>query len=902
MSGSSNKPNRLAQIAALVGAGATAATVAHVASRKPATPQGSMPFASDSAFVALIESVAAATAKSESIDEAMQACVEYVCRWTGWPVGHVYKAGKSEHDPLQPSSVWYLGHPTKFEPFRTVTQQTPLPAGIGLPGRVAATGRPAWIVDVTCDPNFPRAEAGAAVGIRGAFSFPIPIGDTTYAVVECFSMQAVTPDDRLLEVTAHIGRQLGRQIASQLLGDALRESESRFRSVAESANDAIVAADQNGDIISWNRGAEVMFGHSDEDVRGKALSILMPERFRPMHDAGIKRVAEGGMGASRLIGQTVEVVGLRKDGREFPLELSLAMWETAGKRFFSGIIRDISERKKAEEKLKAVLETAPDPIVEVGSDGTIQFANARTDKLFGYDREQILGRPVEELFASRTRTLVAERFAAVLQSTASDPQIALGMGLELWGERKDGTEFPVDVTLSVLHTDDGVIVTSIIRDITERKRFENQLQHLADHDALTELFNRRRFDQELAEYVAYTARYSGKGAIFLLDLDRFKYVNDTRGHKAGDEVIRAVGRALHDSVRKTDVVARLGGDEFAVLLRDADRDTAERIAEGMLETIRERRLPLEGQRISMTTSIGIVCFEDEEPTVEDLMVSADLAMYAAKEAGGNRYHVATADGGEYVSGMQVRLNWADQIRRALDEDRFVLYCQPILELASDRITQYELLLRMIGDDGEVILPAAFIDTAERFGLIQEIDQWVARKAVHLLAEHDVRLEVNVSGKSMGDLAIPELVEREIALTGIDPSRLVFEITETAAIANMEQARAFAERLTRLGCRFALDDFGAGFSSFYYLKYLPLDYLKIDGDFIRSLTSSVTDQLVVKSMVDIARGMGMKTIAEFVEAEETVAMLREKGVDYSQGYFHGAPRPVAIEFARLEVSR
>ena len=271
----------------------------------------------------------------------------------------------------------------------------------------------------------------------------------------------------------------------------------------------------------------------------------------------------------------------------------------------------------------------------------------------------------------------------MLASTESDSQVALGMGLELWGQRKDGTEFPVDVMLSVLHTDDGVVVTSIIRDITERKRFENQLQHLADHDALTELFNRRRFDQELAEYVSYTARYGGKGSIFLLDLDRFKYVNDTRGHKAGDEVIRAVGRALHDSVRKTDVVARLGGDEFAVLLRDADRDTAERIAEGMLETIRERRLPLEGQRISMTTSIGIVCFDDEEPAVEDLMVSADLAMYAAKEAGGNRYHVATADGGEYVSGMQVRLNWADQIRRALDEDRFVLYCQPILHLATD---------------------------------------------------------------------------------------------------------------------------------------------------------------------------------------------------------------------------
>jgi diguanylate cyclase (GGDEF)-like protein/PAS domain S-box-containing protein len=904
MSVPTKKPS-LAQIAAVVGAGATvatAATAAQVARKAARRVPRQMPAASDSAFVALIENVAAATSEAEAIDEALAACVEHVCRWTGWPVGHVYLVSNDGNAPLEPSDIWYIGHPTRFEPFRHATERTSLANGIGLPGRVAATGRAAWIVDVTCDPNFPRADVAAENGLRGAFCFPIPIRGGTYAVVECFSVQAVTPDDRLLDVTAHIGRQLGRVIDGMQLAEALRESESRFRSVAESAGDAIIAADQAGDIISWNRGAELMFGYTPDEVQGKPLSILMPERFRPMHDAGIQRVAEHGPAKARLIGSTVEVVGLRKDGREFPLELSLATWKTGEARFFSGIIRDISERKKAEEKLKAVLETAPDPIVEVGPDGTIQLANARTDKLFGYERDQILGRPVEELFAERTRSLIGPRFQAVLQSKAKDSQVALGMGLELWGQRRDGAEFPVDVTVSPLQTDDGTVLTAIIRDITERKRFETQLQHLADHDALTELFNRRRFDQELAEFVAYAARYKSRGSIFLLDLDRFKYINDTRGHKAGDEVIRAVGRALHDSVRKTDVVARLGGDEFAVLLRDADQETAERIAEGMLETIRERRLPLEGQRISMTTSIGIVCFGDDEPRVEDLMVSADLAMYAAKEAGGNRYQVASADGSDYVSGMQHRLNWADQIRRALDEDRFVLYCQPILELASDQITQYELLLRMVGDDGEIIMPAAFIDTAERFGLIQEIDQWVVTQAIHLLANHDVRLEVNVSGKSMGDLAIPELVEREIAATGIDPSRLVLEITETAAIANMEQARQFAERLTRLGCRFALDDFGAGFSSFYYLKYLPLDYLKIDGDFIRSLTSSVTDQLVVKSMVDIARGMGMKTIAEFVEAPETVAMLREKGVDYSQGFYHGAPRPVVAEFARTEVAR
>ena len=419
-------------------------------------------FATDSAFVALIEAVAAATAKADNVDEALHACVEHVCRWTGWPVGHVYmcRQGASTTRSSRRTSGTSGTRPSS-RPSAPLTEAPTLAQRHRPPGPRRRHGPPRLDRRRHLRPQLPaRRGRPTEVGLKGAFCFPIPIGDGTFAVIECFSVNAVTPDDRLLEVTAHIGRQLGRVIAAAQLAEALRESESRFRSVAESATDAIVAADQNGDIISWNRGAELMFGYIEDEVVGKALSILMPERFRPMHDAGIKRVAEGGLAASRLIGQTVEVVGLRKDGREFPLELSLAMWENAGQRFFSGIIRDISERKKAEEKLKAVLETAPDPIVEVGPDGTIAIANARTDKLFGYDREQILGRPVEELFAERTRTLVAERFRAVLQSTAKDAQVALGMGLELWGQRKDGTEFPVDVTVSPLQTDDGTVLTA----------------------------------------------------------------------------------------------------------------------------------------------------------------------------------------------------------------------------------------------------------------------------------------------------------------------------------------------------------------------------------------------------------------------------------------------------------
>jgi diguanylate cyclase (GGDEF)-like protein/PAS domain S-box-containing protein len=889
---------RLPKVAVpLVGVGATAFSLirSQLLAGKALEAQSEM--ARDASFVELIESVSAATSQARTVQEAMFAALGRICQWTGWPVGHVYVAGKELEDPLEPSGVWHLAPPERFAPFRRITEATPLPTGVGLPGRVLASGRPAWIVDVTKDANFPRGPVCGEVGIRGAFSFPVVADERCYAIIECFSVNAVNPDMRLLEVAAHIGRQLGRVIRNMETELALRDSETRFRSVAESATDAIVAADQSGSMVSWNRGAERIFGYTEPEVVGKALSMLMPERFRSMHDAGIKRVVDGGVAASRLIGSTVEVMGLRKDGREFPLELSLATWDTPNGRFFSGIIRDISERKKAEDKIKALLETAPDPIVELDADARVVMANARTDELFGYERSELIKRPIEKLFADRSRELVAERFHAII--AGSDSTGSLSLGQDLYGQRKDGTEFAVDVTVSTVSTDDGPVVTSIIRDVTDRKRFEAQLKHLADHDALTDLFNRRRFEEELVEYADYAQRYKEQGAVLLLDLDRFKYINDTHGHKAGDEVIRAVGTALRGTVRVSDVVARLGGDEFAILLKNLDRAEAERIAQALLETVRVRQLPIAGRSTTMTTSIGIALF-DQDVITENLLVNADLAMYAAKDAGGNRFEVSEDDG-EHLSGMQARLGWVDQIRRALDEDRFVLYCQPIMHLASSQVTQWELLLRMVGDDGEIIPPAAFIPTAERFGMIQEIDRWVVTKAIEALDAYrdwpgGVRFEVNVSGKSMSDPELVEVVERELRDKAVDPANLVFEITETAAIANMEEARVFADRLTSLGCRFALDDFGAGFSSFYYLKYLPLNYLKIDGDFIKGLVSSATDQLVVQSMVDIARGMGMKTIAEFVEGPETAEMLHAKGVDYSQGYYHGRPRPVSEEFS------
>jgi EAL domain-containing protein (putative c-di-GMP-specific phosphodiesterase class I) len=295
----------------------------------------------------------------------------------------------------------------------------------------------------------------------------------------------------------------------------------------------------------------------------------------------------------------------------------------------------------------------------------------------------------------------------------------------------------------------------------------------------------------------------------------------------------------------------------------------------------------------MAASIGIACFGDVAAQPDELLAAADLAMYEAKEAGRDRIAVANAEAVDERS-LRARMQWLERIRRAIDDESFVLYCQPIQDLRDGAVTQFELLLRMQDEQGQIIPATAFLSTAERFDLIQDIDRWVIGKAIDLIAEHgahgrDLKLEVNVSAKSLGDRQLPKMIEARLTETGIDPALLVLEITETTAIANMDEAVDFANRLSRLGCGLALDDFGRGFGSFYYLRHLPLTYLKIDGDFVRNIAHNMIDQQVVKAIVQVAKALGYKTIAEYVQDEATVLALKHFGVDYAQGFYVGRPR-------------
>jgi diguanylate cyclase (GGDEF)-like protein/PAS domain S-box-containing protein len=549
-----------------------------------------------------------------------------------------------------------------------------------------------------------------------------------------------------------------------------------------------------------------------------------------------------------------------------------------------GVCEDVSDRLRAQEAqalLASVVETSNDAIYTVDSEGAVTSWNPAAERLFGYTEREALGLPARRLVPDAT----AEEDERLVARALADRPIESWETLRM---RKDGSQLAVSVAMSPLRDIHGRVagVSVIARDVSERRRFEQQLRYLSDHDALTGLPNRSRFEEELERAVDYAQRYATGGALFLLDLDGFKRINDALGHAAGDELIRSVSQALRGRLRSTDVLARIGGDELAVLVPVATPEQAEATARSVVCVVREHTAHIGGQDVRVTTSLGGVRLDDAG-SASAALARADLALYAAKDAGRDRHvlfgpeqeRARAASGGD----------WEDRIEHALTHGALELFVQPLLELATGEKRRYEALLRM-HHQGEVVLPGAFLPTAERSGQIHAIDRWVVTEAIGLLAAHPgIELEVNLSGRSLDDADLIGLVATELTRTGVEPTRLILEITETATIAKMQDARRLAEALAELGCRFAIDDFGTGFGSFSYLKHLPAAFLKIDGEFVASPRSR-TDELVIEAIVGMAQGLGKQTIAEFVGDEETVTMLRAAGVDYAQGFHIGRPFP------------
>ena len=680
-------------------------------------------------------------------------------------------------------------------------------------------------------------------------------------------------------------------------------AQRRFAAVVEASEDAILTQDLDTMITSWNRGAEQLYGYTREEAVGQPVAMLVPPELHDEEREILARVLAG----ERI--DHLETTRLRRDGarRHVALTVSAIRDGCGGVIAISRIARDITESTRsaqslraAEERFRIAFEEAPIGMALVDLDWRYIRVNGALTAITGYAAEQLEGRDSRSLHHPDDDGFDPSALQELLDGAV--PHVI--------GDRHcvhaSGHAICVATSLTCVRDGDGAPQHYLVQaqDITDRRRYEAQLQYMADHDPLTGLLNRRSFERELRSHVARTGRYGAAGAALMIDLDHFKYYNDTLGHQAGDELIARVAGALAQRLRRSDVLARLGGDEFAVILPRADEQAAKRVADELLECVRGESLRVrDGASHGLTASIGVALFDEDDDILqpEDVMVNADLALYDAKEAGRDRASFYRASNLPDAR-MRRRITWVEEIRAALADQRFELLAQPIVSLHGARDPRFELLLRMRTRDDDLIPPGAFLYIAERLDLVQEIDRWVVASAIEMLAAHpQISLEVNLSGKSIGAPPLLELAEHLLRATAIDPGRLTFEITETAAVANSAPARAFSERLHELGCRFALDDFGAGFGSFHYLKHLPFDYLKIDGEFVRNIAADPTDRLLVTAVVDIARGMGKETIAEFVGDDATVAVLRELGVDWGQGFHLGEPAPLEQQLAPAPVA-
>ncbi|WCB91755.1 hypothetical protein DSM104299_00431 [Baekduia alba] len=782
-----------------------------------------------------------------------------------------------------------------------------------------------WAADV-CHPDdadaIRAAHELARDGARSAVSYRITnVRDGREMWLESTVSPVLDEDGAFVEAVTTTRDVTSRKEDELRLRDAeerARRQQALLEEAEAMAGMGSWAADVRANTSWWSPGLFRIFGVDPDGDAGYAAHdrLIHPD----------DRVAvRGALARAALDGEPFDITYrlIRPDGVERILHGRGAPAERVDGaiRRVWGTTQDVTERQRleagrreAEARFRAAFEHAPIGVcvLEFRGPGAGQWVtvNPALAELLGYERNTLLGTRISSVLHPEELPATRERLTALMTGAAERVTAECRM------IHADGHSVWTLVTVAAVTDDEGRPAYGIgqIVDITERKRFEGQLQYLADHDALTGLFNRRRFEEELDRVLAGAERYRRPGALLVLDLDGFKYVNDTLGHPVGDELIARLAATLRAELRETDVIARLGGDEFGVILPEVTEGEAAAVAGKLLRAVeRDGTVADSSRHARVTASIGLAAFDGTDGlSAEELLVEADIAMYDAKEGGRNRAARSERDGpgpGRHVS----RLSWLERIRTALAEDRFVLHAQPFVALArgddGDPIPSFELLIRMLSDSGELIPPATFLPIAERFDVIPAIDRWVVERAVGLVRrEHDrgtpVTLSVNLSGRTMGDAEFAGWLEKLLIDNPVPPGRLIVEITETVAIVNLERARALAETLRRLGCLLALDDFGAGFASFSYLKHLCFDLLKIDGEFVRGLRDNPTDRLVVEAVVAIARGLGTPSLAEFVADSDTLDAVRELGVDYAQGFHLGRPEPVdeALRIAHMGAGR
>ena len=590
-----------------------------------------------------------------------------------------------------------------------------------------------------------------------------------------------------------------------------------------------------------------------------------------------------------------------------------------------GIVWDITDRKRQEletaeqkELAEVTLASIGDGVATTDAQGNTRYLNRVAEQLTGWSQDLARGLPIEE-----TLKLVYEspqQDSQLPQAMRAGPEgaaehvamrclrlrqsIGVSNGAQL--VTRDGRCIAIEDSAAPIWSGQGDMLGTVVvfRDVSHERKLAQQLTWYASHDTLTGLMNRREFEHQIATAL-HSAKHEGhRHALLYIDLDQFKVVNDTCGHSAGDVLLQLLAKMLQTQMRDSDVLARLGGDELGVLLPHCPPDQATLIADQLRQSIKNFRFVWDSRSFEIGASIGLVEISHDSKSMTELLMAADQACYLAKEQGRNRvHHYMESD--MKLAQRQGEMQWVSRLNEAFENNYFRLYALPIVNLGPQPEEHDEVLIRIQNNKGDLILPGAFIPAAERYDLMVAVDRWVIRAVCdYVRSEREGQRQgqqgqrsatalysVNLSGTSLNDEGLHDYILQQFAEFGVDPTRICFEVTETAAIANLPKAQTFMTRLKALGCRFSLDDFGSGLSSFAYLKALPVDYLKIDGMFIRDIKSNAISCALVKAINEVGHVMGMRTVAEYVEDDETLALVRGLGVDYAQGHAVGTLRPM-----------
>ncbi len=712
--------------------------------------------------------------------------------------------------------------------------------------------------------------------------------------------RAPTTDE--IDKISSMARLAGIAIKRQQDEERLRTSEARYRGLFENVVDGVYIAARDGEIITANPALVEMLGYDHvDDLKGAGKTTMLYVNPIDRERVFARLEAEG-------VVKNFEYRLRRKDGSKIVvLENSRAIYDDDGSVVaHEGTITDITERKLAEtrvfeekERAQVTLQSIGDGVITTDADGNVDYINPVAQDLTGWDVRSARGARVTDIMMivnEHTRATVENPVVRCLKEgrviTLAENSVLI---------TRNGEEVPIQDSAAPIRDRIGNIIGSVMvfHDVSKESRLFRQLSYQASHDTLTGLVNRREFENHLIrvlELARGNAEHSH--ALLYIDLDQFKVVNDTFGHTAGDALLIQLTELIQANIRATDVLARLGGDEFGILLERCDEQRAIEVAEAIRVAVEGYRFEWQGSFTTVRCSIGVVLVTRENADVAGVMSSADVACYSAKDMGRNQVHLYRNSD---ASLRHEEMKWVSRITSAVEEDRLELFFQPIISIGGEDGKQrghYELLLRMRDENGELVGPDQFIPSAERYNLMSTLDRWVIHEALTELADRSTdgvaryTLAINLSGTSLSEDRFLEFVIDELKRQKLPDGAICFEITETAAISNLSRVVHFMQALKKLGCKFSLDDFGSGLSSFTYLKNLPVDYLKIDGQFIRNVVEDNVDESMVKAIREVGHAMGIETIAERVETRQVLEKLGALGVEFAQGYY--IARPASVE--------